>query len=994
MKQINTKMLTILGLAGIFLLSGFAGLIYESIWTHYLKLFIGHAAYAQTLVLIIYMGGMAGGSWLASIFSKRLKNLLFYYAITEALIGITALFFHGIFVQYLDYSYKVVLPALNSTFLTSLYKWSTASLLILPQSILLGATFPLMSGGVLRRIRENPGYTISVLYFINSLGAAIGVLFSGFYLIEYAGLPGTIRWAGTIDIIVALLTLFFCFRKDVPEINTKDTRKNPMHANPALPVKTLSVLYLSCFLTAAASFIYEIGWVRMLSLVLGSSTHAFELMLSAFIFGLAIGGFWIRKKVDRFKEPMIVFTIIQIVMGILAISTLFIYSNLFYFMRDIILALGKTFEGYFLFNVFSHLLCLIIMLPATVCAGMTLPILTHYLYKQTADDSVIGKVYSFNTFGSIFGVITATHLLMPYTGLKGLLIIGGALDMGVGLLIIWYFYLNQQYFTRLALSIISIVIVLFSILVVKLDPLLLSSGVYRSGVIDLERKTMYYKDGKTSTVSIHSLQSSCHLSNNGKPDASISTDTNMITVDEQTQILLAAYPLAFAKNVSNIGMIGLGSGMTGAVILADDSVKALDIIEIEPFVKEAAQLMGPKVSRVFNDNRANIIIDDAKAYFSGHRKKYDIIISEPSNPWVSGVAGLFSKEFFHLIQNYLTDDGIMVQWFHLYEMAPTIAASIFKALDSEFYDYRVYFVASDLIILASKKEIPATPVHDIFKQSKLARDLKMLGIENSTELALNMMGSKSSLKKLFDSYDIIPNSDYYPVLDNKAVLSRYLGTRADQFMEIGDYVLPIIKTLENDTHYTEIQPYGRDLRPLFSVKRIASLYRAKQALFYINALGTDREPFADSVVARSTSIYVAKIRMAANDNSASAHAQVPRYILDLLEITLPYLTAEEMKPVWDFVEKYMDKGNIKKESRELFTFMRLFNECRFADAIELGKKILGKGDIDPSPSMRIALNGTLCAMVKQNDFAGINEIKRKIRFDYSSDLNLRLLLQF
>ena len=89
---------------------------------------------------------------------------------------------------------------------------------------------------------------------------------------------------------------------------------------------------------------------------------------------------------------------------------------------------------------------------------------------------------------------------------------------------------------------------------------------------------MYYKDGKTSTVSIHSLQSSCHLSNNGKPDASISTDTNMITVDEQTQILLAAYPLAFAKNVSNIGMIGLGSGMTGAVILADDSVKALDII--------------------------------------------------------------------------------------------------------------------------------------------------------------------------------------------------------------------------------------------------------------------------------------------------------------------------------------------------------------------------------------------------------------------------------
>ena len=168
----------------LFTVSGFAGLIYESIWSHYLKLFLGHAAYAQTLVLALFMGGMAIGSWMCSRWSARWRNLLRGYALAEALIGLAALAFHPIFVAATETAYESMLPALGDETSAALFKWALAGLLILPQSILLGTTFPLMSAGLIRRYPAAPGESLAMLYFTNSLGAAIGVLASGFVMIE------------------------------------------------------------------------------------------------------------------------------------------------------------------------------------------------------------------------------------------------------------------------------------------------------------------------------------------------------------------------------------------------------------------------------------------------------------------------------------------------------------------------------------------------------------------------------------------------------------------------------------------------------------------------------------------------------------------------------------------------------------------------------------------------------------------------------------------
>src|SRR5216684_485169 len=162
-------------LFALFALSGFTGLIYESVWSHYLKLFLGAAAFAQSFVLAAFMGGLALGAWLASRWSSRLKNLLAAYGWIEAAIGVAALYFHEAYVLLTQASLDHVIPALGSL-------WAA---LIVPQTVLLGMTFPLLSGAVIRREPHASGHHLAMLYFTNSIGAAIGALAAAFWLLGW-----------------------------------------------------------------------------------------------------------------------------------------------------------------------------------------------------------------------------------------------------------------------------------------------------------------------------------------------------------------------------------------------------------------------------------------------------------------------------------------------------------------------------------------------------------------------------------------------------------------------------------------------------------------------------------------------------------------------------------------------------------------------------------------------------------------------------------------
>jgi predicted membrane-bound spermidine synthase len=783
----------------LFAVSGLSGLLYESVWSHYLKLFLGHAAYAQTLVLAIFMGGMAIGAWVPSRYGSHWKNLLARYAVIEVFVGVCGLVFHKLFVAVTDLAYDSVIPALGSAWSVNLFKWSLAALLILPQSVLLGMTFPLMSAGLIRRYPHHPGASIAMLYFTNSLGAAVGVLVSGFVLIELVGLPGTILTAGLINIVLGLGV--WLLARSTPEPPAPRSESTAARASEP---STWRLLIMASFLTGAASFIYEIGWIRMLSLVLGASTHAFELMLSAFIIGLAFGGLWIYRRIDQLAQPVRFLGWVQVVMGVLALATLVAYNGSFDVMQMIMRSLTSTDGGYRLFNLASHAIAVAVMVPVTFCAGMTLPLLTHTLLSRGHGERSIGAVYAANTLGAIAGVFFAIHIGLPALGLKGLISIGATIDIGLGIILLTAVARTRGWRPALAASMLAVIALATALFGIQLDRYKMASGLYRYDEI-LSPATVeiaYHKDGKTATVDLLKYaDGSVSILTNGKSDAAIQVSESRIpTADEPTMILVAAIPLALLPNARTAANIGMGSGLTTHVMLDGTHLEKVDTIEIEPAVIEAAQGFRPRVEAAYTDPRSRFHIDDAKTFLSAHNARYDIITSEPSNPWVSGVATLFSDEFYRRTRTHLNPGGILVQWIHLYESDIDLVSTVIKAISHNFSDYALYAPnTSDLLIVAVKDGKLPKIDERVLAQPQLARALKRIDVHTLQDLELRRIGDRSLLDPLFVTAPIPMNSDYFPVLDLRAVRARFLKSNATDLISLRIAKLPALQMLGRES---------------------------------------------------------------------------------------------------------------------------------------------------------------------------------------------------
>ncbi|MGH8119878.1 MAG: fused MFS/spermidine synthase, partial [Gammaproteobacteria bacterium] len=777
-------------LYGIFVLSGFAGLIYESIWAHYLKLFLGHAAYAQALVLSIFMGGMAIGAWITGkgkILYGRI-NQFYAYAVVELLIGISGLLFHGTFRFLTDFSIDHIIPFLADPGLVHLYKWGIGSLLILPQSILLGATFPLMTNGLLRIHPELPGRSISLLYFGNSIGAAAGVLVAGFFLIAWSGMPGTIMTAAIINILIAIAVYVIA--------------KN-LHVTvaPPVPMKHKEIPHLmlaASFLTGMASFIYELVWVRMLSMVLGATTHSFELMLSAFITGLAFGGLWIRNRIDRTGNPVSYAGVVQILMGLAAFSTLILYNHTFDIMGFLVRALAKNNDGYFLFLLGSHAIALLVMLPATFLAGMTLPLFTLILLRSDYGEKSISHIYLFNMLGAVSGVIFISFIGMSVLGIKGSLFAGCAIDLILGIVLLMRAGVGPVCARAFIMASLAMFMVIFY--VAEIDPRRLATNVYRTGLaeIPVDRKVLFYKDGKTSTVTMTRTRDNLQtISTNGKPDGSIFMDDRIRDrsfSDEATQVLLGAIPLAIYPEARKVAVIGIGTGLTSHVVLSWPDVERLDTVEIEGAMIEGARRFRPRNERVFTDPRSFLHVEDARTFFPLTGEKYDLIISEPSNPWVSGVSSLFSGEFYRQIRNSLQEDGYLIQWMQIYEMDTDLFLSVLKAISKYFSDYRIYATKdNDLAIVARPQGRVSNAQDDIFTRESMRKELAVVSISHVDDIHARYLADRRLLEPLTSSPAIKANSDYYPLLDLYAPRASFLNETVTFLKEMRNSPVPVAR---------------------------------------------------------------------------------------------------------------------------------------------------------------------------------------------------------
>ena len=781
----------------VFALSGLTGLIYEATWTRYLQLFLGHAAYAQVLVIFLFMGGMGAGALLAGRLSRRSTTPLVAYALIEAVLGLAALIFHPVFDAVTTLGYDVLLPAAQGSAMSSVLPWLVASVLIIPQSILLGMTFPLMSAAVLRLGGGAGGRVFAMLYFANSAGAAIGVLLAGFWLIESYGLQITMMTAGAGNLLVAAMASM---------VATRRTEITQAVARPARTEGVGTWLLAFAFLTAAASFLYEIAWLRMLALVQGASTHAFEIMLSAFILGIALGGLWIRRRVEGYKSPLAALARVQIFMGLAALATLPAYNYAFDLLQVAMARLPRTDLGYLGFNLAGYLISAGIMVPASFFAGMTLPLLTFVLYSRGRGESEIGAVYGWNTLGSIAGVALGGLVLMPLLGLKNMVVLGAGVNIALGIVLTVMITRRGEMQARRAsytLAAVSVAALVLAQAAFEFDVARMASGVFRHGSarVSTIRTVVHHADGRTATVNlIKHPDGSLSIATNGKVDAAINMKRALgkldasVRNDEFTMTLLGALPLAHAPGTRTAAVIGHGAGLTTHVVLGSATIERIDEIEIEPAMIRAARAFLPRVSRTYYDPRVRFVIEDARAHFARTREQYDLIISEPSNPWVSGVASLYTPEFYRQAKRALAPGGLFVQWFQLYEIDRPLVRSIVRGLGTVFPHYVLYAANGfDVIIVATASRTLPALTDEVFAWPHMRAELEYIDIRSPAQLRLFRIADRSAYAPLLETGRL--NSDYFPYLEYGAARARFLREDDLALTRLASDPMPLLEIL-------------------------------------------------------------------------------------------------------------------------------------------------------------------------------------------------------
>jgi hypothetical protein len=419
-------------------------------------------------------------------------------------------------------------------------------------------------------------------------------------------------------------------------------------------------------------------------------------------------------------------------------------------------------------------------------------------------------------------------------------------------------------------------------------------GVFRTGVaaLSLPSRPIELKDGKTATIGLVEDSGVISIVTNGKPDASVNmgqVDTKN-TIDEYTMVLLGAIPLSVHPHPARIANVGFGSGMTASTLLGSPAVQRLDTIEIEPVMVELARKgFGPRIHNVFEDPRSHIVFEDAKTFFAATRQPYDIIVSEPSNPWVSGVSSLFSEEFYARVVQHLAPDGVFVQWLQIYETDMTVVASIVKALSTQFRAYTFYNLDDgDILILATPAPAFEPPDPSRLQSPQLHAALERIGVQSIFDLQTRELGNQDSLGRVLRATPVPANSDFFPFVDLNAPRLRYMKGAATDLTRLSTLPFPFIEFFQG-------WPV-RDSTPEPSERTSLSRDEAvRRALYIRRAITEGTLTQLDSMTVSALMVLDANTSQYTSPEGRTTWLKTIRFVSDA---TSPYLTATELAPVW------------------------------------------------------------------------------------------------
>ena len=774
----------------LFIVSGALGLIYQIVWFKYLSLFLGNTTYAQTIVPATFMGGLAIGSawWGRKV--DRTEHPLRLYAFLELGIGIYCL----LYPKFLELLKNVFISVVISLQLPSdgpavlLLKLITSICSLLIPTILMGGTLPVLVRFISHKLEES-GRNIAVLYFLNSFGAVGGSLLAGFFFIRILGLSVTIYSAAIVNLIVGGFAILLSFWKTKPEIIEAEPTKESEILFSRREVKlAIAVAGIS----GLAAMIYEVTWVRLLIPVLGSSTYSFSLMLVAFISGITIGSLVVSSLVQRLKNLPALLAWCQLGIVLSMLITLPFYARIPYEFWKAASILTRSASTYPIFLIIQFSFGFLLMIIPTIFLGMSLPIATRIASRNiNVLGKSVGNVFAVNTLGTVIGSLLAGLVLIPLIGVKHAIEVGIGCNLLAGTIILFFAASVPRRQMFIAFSIVLFAVVTYSLFAPNWSRGAMLSGVFRminsstkppSSYTEFmsqanSMKVLYYKEGTMATIGVLERGSADEkqkvLIVNGKPDASSRGDL-------PTQVLLGQLPCFLHKNPQDALVIGLGSGVTLGSILTHP-VKHVDCVEISREVVEASSYFDEVNHRPLSDPRTKLFIEDALAFLKITPRLYDIIVSEPSNPWIAGIGNLYTSEFFEQGKKKMNAGGLMVQWFHLYEMNDDLFKMVTRTFKSSFKFVTIWQpLSADVIMIGSDQplSIDYEKMQITLTIKEVKEDLQRIRILDAASLLSLEMLSSSSVFRYVGVGDM--NTEDHPRLEYDAPGAFFVNTGVAQ----------------------------------------------------------------------------------------------------------------------------------------------------------------------------------------------------------------------
>jgi spermidine synthase len=733
------------------------------VWTRLFVVVIGNTVFSVSAILMVFMAGLALGSRLAGkAIDRRPVPLVRTYAALEAGVALCNLALPLLLRAANPLFGALYESAFQSFWLLTFGRLLVVLLLLIVPATLMGATLPILIRFYTEKI-ASVGTEAGRVYMANTWGAAIGTVLAGFVLIPTLGVTTTLLLTVTINLAIALVAWMFSRSHD--SLSTASVRD--------MVIPGPRIILIAMMLSGFAALLDEVAWTRALGLAVGPTTYAFTLMLTSMIAGLGLGAAIGSRIASRRQLTIGALAWIEVIVALTSLGVVPLFGYMPIWVGHIV---TKYVEQFAMIQVSEFLIFFGLMLVPTTFLGMTFPIASR-LYAKS--DSLLGTevsaIYAFNTVGGIVGSLAGGFFLIPYIGSQWSLIVAAAINAMAAILL-------APPPIRWTPALAGVLIVPAVIVMPRWNPEVMSSGAYKyapyyAANADLPSmltagNLLYFKEGATTTVSVRSLRGNVALAVDGKVDA---TDSGDMT----TQKMLGHLPLLLSEHAQNVAVIGLGSGVTAGATL-QYPIRSLDVVEISPEVAEASKFFNHVNHDALKDPRTHLIIGDGRNHLRYIDKQYDVIISEPSNPWMSGMASLFSREFFQEALARLTPKGIHCQWFHSYNMSTADLRSIVSTFRSVFPHAQLWALnQNDFLLLGSPSKIQVTEsiLRPNFEHA--AADLKGFGLVDLYSVVSMYLLEDEDLDTFASGAPM--NSDSHPLLEFHAPRYIYANTTDDNY---------------------------------------------------------------------------------------------------------------------------------------------------------------------------------------------------------------------